>query len=219
MKSIDKAFFRFAGAGAVAVMLASPMFAAGRADDNRYDRNNNSNDRRIEQSSRGTSDNHSYRENERVNASGRIAAFSHERNGYRVQLDRGGSFFVPQSQIRNHINDLRVGINISLGGIFRGGMINVDAVSWPGDRGGYGYGYGAQGQVRGIVQNIDYRRDVMTMRDQASGRLIDVDLREMRRGNRIDANDLRRGDLVTLSGDWQRGGIFSAYQIDSVRTR
>jgi hypothetical protein len=217
MKDLSKAFVRFAGAGAVAALLASPAFAAGRGNDNQYDRGRGD-DRRVEQS-RDAYDNHSYRENQRVNATGRVTAFSRERDGYRVQLDRGGSFFVPQSRLRNHVNDLRVGINISLGGIFRGGRIDVDAISWPGDGGGYGYGATAQGYVRGVVQNVDYRRNVMTMRDDASGRLIDVDLRETRRTSRLDANDLRRGDYVTLSGDWLRGGVFSAYQIESVRTR
>lgn len=215
MKELNKVIVKFAGAGSVALMLASSAFAApaftGRNDD-----------RRVESNRAPITTNHSYRENERVNATGRVTAFSRERDGYRVQLDRGGSFYVPQSRIRNHINDLRVGINISLGGIFRGGMINVDAVSWPGDdrryddRAGYGYD---NGYVRGVVQSVDRRRDVMTIRDDASGRLIDVDLRSTARSSRLDAGDLRRGDLVTLSGQWLRGGVFDAYRIESVRTR
>jgi hypothetical protein len=237
MKSMNTVLVRFAGAGAVAFMLASPAFAAARgADNGRYDQGN---DRRTPQTARGTYDNgnrndnsnnrndnsnnnRSYRENERVNATGRVTAFSHERDGYRVQLDRGGSFWVPESRIRNHVRDLRVGISIALGGIFRGGSINVDAVSWPGDNGGYygnNSGYGNEGYVRGVVQGIDFRRDVMTLRDDASGRLIDVDLRGTQRTSRLDANDLRRGDYVTLSGGWLRGGIFSASRIESVRTR
>jgi hypothetical protein len=251
---INKALVRFAGAGTVAVMLASPAFAATRGvDDGRSDRGRNTSDARVEQSRRGTNDNQSnrndqsnrniqsnrndqsnrniqsnrndqsYRENQRVNATGRITAFSRERDGYRVQLDRGGNFWVPESRIRNHSSNLRVGISIGLGGIFRGGSINVDAVSWPGDNGGYDYGNGGYGNqqtyVRGVVQGIDFRRDVMTLRDDASGRLIDVDLRGTERTSRLDANDLRRGDYVTVSGDWLRGGNFNAYRIESVRTR
>ena len=224
MKELNRVFVKFAGAGAVAVLLATPAFAATRGADGRFDGRNDN--QRLEQTSRGSYDNrgsnsydnHSYRENERVNATGRVTAFSRERDGYRVQLDRGGSFFVPQSRIRNRINDLRVGINISLGGIFRGGMINVDAVSWPGDNGGYGYG-DARGYLRGVVERVDYRRDVLTLRDEATRRLVDVDLRGAERFSRIDANDLRRGDLISLSGDWTRGGVFSADRIDSVRTR
>lgn len=234
MKELNKVFVKFAGAGAVVVLLATPSFAATRGAEARFDDRNDN--QRIAQTSRGSFDNRgndssydnrgnnsydhrTYRENERVNATGRVTAFSRERDGYRVQLDRGGSFFVPQSRIRNRINDLRVGINISLGGIFRGGMINVDAVSWPGDDGGY-YGYGdARGYVRGVVDRVDYRRDVLTLRDDATGRLVDVDLRGTERSSRIGADDLRRGDYITLSGDWTRGGVFSAYRIDSVRTR
>lgn len=241
MKELNKVFVKFAGAGAVAVLLATPSFAATRGADAHFDDRDN---QRVAQTSRGSFDDRrgdatfdnrgnssyddrgsnsydrrSYRENERVNATGRVTAFSRERDGYRVQLDRGGSFFVPQSRLRNHLNDLRVGINVTLGGIFRGGLINVDAVSWPGDNGGYYDRGDARGFMRGVVERVDYRRDVLTLRDERTGRLVDVDLRGTERSSRIDANDLRRGDLITLSGDWTRGGIFSAYRIDSVRTR
>jgi hypothetical protein len=39
-----------------------------------------------------------------------------------------------------------------------------------------------------------------------------------RRYRSIDLEDLRRGDLVSLSGDWVRGGVFSAYRVESVNS-
>ena len=152
----------------------------------------------------------SYRENDRVNRSGRITSFSPDRDGYRVQLDHGNSFWIPSSRLGNRARDLRIGVSISLGGIFREGMINVDAVSWPGVS---GYDNGVhQGYVSGVVESIDYRSGVLMLRDDTSGRVIEVDMPRMQ-GRSVD---LRLGDYVTLSGNWAPGNVFAAYRIDAV---
>jgi hypothetical protein len=67
-----------------------------------------------------------------------------------------------------------------------------------------------QAAVRGVVARIDSRRGTMTVRDQATGRLINIDMQRMSgRGLR----GLRRGDFVTVSGQWERGNAFVAYRI------
>jgi hypothetical protein len=150
----------------------------------------------------------SHRENDRVNRSGRVSSISRDRDGYRVQLDRGDSFWIPSTRLGNRARDLRVGVSISLGGIFQGGMINVDAVTWP-SASGYGYD---QGSVSGVVESIDYRSGILMLRDDASGISINVDMRSAQSA-RVD---LRPGDYVTLSGNWVRGNVFDAYRIDAV---
>jgi hypothetical protein len=144
-----------------------------------------------------------YRENQRVNVSGRVQSFNRERNGYRVYLD-SGNYWIPEARFGNRARDLRVGISLSFGGIFRGGVFGIDAVSW-GASSGYDQGY-----VRGIVQQVDYRSDTMTLLDASTGRLFEVDMRDL--GNA----SLGRGDSVTLSGQWVQGNVFAAYRIDSV---
>src|SRR5437762_56074 len=195
-----------AGAGAIALLLATPAFAQSRGGWNQnQNRNQDQNQRRDSRDNqRGTND---YRENQRINASGRISSFSHERDGYRVRLEGNDRpFWVPQSSFGNRARDLRAGISIGLGGVFRGGSIYVDAVSWPNDgygydnRGGYGSGYD-RGFVRGVVERVDYRDGTLRVRDEASGRIITADVRSNLRG-------VRRGDFVELSGQWIRGGIF-----------
>lgn len=135
--------------------------------------------------------------------SGKVSSFSRERDGYRVQLDRGQSYWVPQSTFGNRARDLRAGVSISLGGIFRGGSIYFDAVTWP-QANVYGNGY-----VRGIVERIDYRNATLIVRDQATGRLITA---EMTAGSY--ARNLRRGDRVQLTGQWIRGGVFDVSRIN-----
>ena len=153
----------------------------------------------------GNRGSYNYRENQRITTSGRISSFRRERDGYRVDLDRGReSYWIPESRLGGR--GLRVGIDISLGGIFRGGIIDVDAINWPG---AYGYGYDG-GFVRGVIQRVDYRDGFATMRDDASGQFIRVNLRAA-------SQELRPGDYVTLEGHWERGGLFDAVRIDDVR--
>lgn len=210
MKGRTKSVWNVAGAGALALVVATSAFAAPQRGNR--DTNTGRTDSRGTQSRGG--DNGSYRDNQRVNATGRVTSFSRDNGGYRVQLDRGReSYWIPESRMRNRGRDLRVGISVVLGGVFRGGRVDVDAVSWPNDR-GYGNDY-----VRGVVERVDYRSGVLLLRDSSTRRTIEVDMRDTRRSSRIDFGDLRRGDSVTLSGQWLRGGRFEADGIDSVNSR
>jgi hypothetical protein len=208
-----------AGAGAIALLLATPAFAQSRGSWNQNN-NNDRNGQASRQHDNGNqtygnnaqhSDNNGYRENQRINATGKVSSFSRERDGYRVQLDRGQSFWVPQSKFGNRARDLRVGVSITLGGIFRGGSIYADAVSWPTEY-GYGNGYN-QGFVRGVVDRVDYRTGTVWLRDAASGRLIIADV------NGRSLRNLRRGEYVELTGQWIRGGVFDVASIGNYRGR
>jgi hypothetical protein len=252
-----------AGAGAIALLLATPAFAQSRGS---WNRNNNTNTDRNAQASTQRTDagrshgnngqaatqratgnqtynngqaspqrangnqtynnnsqgsyqrdnaNHSngntaYRENQRINASGKVSSFNRERDGYRVQLDRGQSFWVPQSTFGNRARDLRVGVSINLGGIFRGGSIYADAVSWPDQYNAGAYGYD-QGFIRGVVERVDYRTGTVWLQDDASGRLIAANV------NGRSLRALRPGEYVELTGQWISGGVFGVASIGGYR--
>lgn len=186
-------------ATALTLLTATSLFAAPAQRDQRGNRGS-------QNTQQQRSESRSYRENDRVNERGRVTSMQRERDGYRVQLDnRRNSYWIPASRMRNRGNDLRVGVSIVLGGVFRGGRIDVDNIGWPDDR-GYRDTY-----VRGTVERVDYRSDVLILRDADSRRTIEVDMRDARR------NNLRRGDYVELSGDWSRNGLFIANHIEFVR--
>ena len=213
--TVTKWATKAAGAGAIALLLATPSFAQSRWDGNR---NNTDRGRQTTDARNGYSRqaNNGYRENQRVTMSGRVSSFSRERDGYRLQLDRGRSYWVPRSTFGNRERDLRAGVSISLGGIFRGGSISFDAVSYPGAVAGYGYGnsyaYG-NGYVNGVIARIDYRDNTLVVRDQSSGRLITA---EMTAGGRSNVRNLRPGDYVQMSGQWIGGGVFDVVRINRV---
>jgi hypothetical protein len=168
-------------------------------------------------------ENHSYR-NETRNSNhfserGRVRSFTRERDGYRVWIDGGRyPYWVPASRLGRR--QLRVGIDIRLGGIFNGSYVDVDALGWPGDAyysdGGYYNNGGYDGYLSGRVERIDFRYGTMLLRDDRTGRTVEVDMRSTAGRRGLDLGDLRRGDRVTLEGSWDRG-YFHAYRIDNVR--
>ena len=123
--TVTKWATKAAGAGAIALLLATPSFAQSRWDGNRNNANNdrgrqttdarNGADRQSNNRQPDTRQaNNGYRENQHVTMSGKVSSFSRERDGYRVQLDRGQSYWVPQSTFGNRDRDLRAGVSISL---------------------------------------------------------------------------------------------------------
>jgi hypothetical protein len=156
----------------------------------------------------------------RVTVEGRIRSIHRDRDGYRVELERDGrSFWVPERWVRSHSGEFRVGHPVRLGGLVRGGLITVDLVDWPPFRPLPGYREPAVVVLRGFVDRVEPRRDTLVLRQEGSGRLITVKLnRGDRRWNRtFDPDRFRRGDFVTLAGDWSPSGRFDVYRIESMR--
>src|SRR5581483_9250306 len=160
----------------------------------------------------------SYRNNDRIWMHGRLNRYYHERGGYRVWIDGGRySYWVPEVYWRPN---WRVGIDLSLGGIFRDGVIYSDVYDDPYYDDSYYGGAYSNDILSGYVDRVDYRTGTMWVRDGRSGREFVVDTRSIDpRYNRIDARDVQRGDRVTFAGSFTRGGVFIADRIDSINTR
>lgn len=194
MKTKRSAVTMTAAAGAVAMLLTSaPVFAAPQQRGDYRDQGTYRSER-----------------NDRVEYRGRVRSFSRERDGFRVFLEGDNRpYWVPASRLDR---GLSVGLDISLGGVFRGGIVNVDAVTWPDNR-GYGYGNydrgnydrGRHDELRGVVERVDYRDHTVWLRSGRQVTRVDVNNRDLR--------SLRRGDRVTLEGRWNRAGDFEAYRV------
>lgn len=175
-----------------------------RNDNDGYRNNNDRNDGYRNNNDGYRNNNDAYRRNgndgthgRSISERGRVTRINHERDGYRVWLDRGNySYFVPEARWR--VRPLRVGISVILGGYYdpRGYVYtdNVDA-------------YG----LRGYVERVDFRRGEILVRDDYSRDLVTV----VMRGRDRDFGYLNRGDYVEIDGDWNRG-IFEAYRIDPI---
>ena len=210
MKNMSKMAVKVAGTGVLAILLTASAFADSRPQDGSWRGSR-------DESRRGDYRGETRRDN-RISESGKIRSFTRERDGYRIYLDRGSySYWVPQSHLRGR--HLSVGLSIRLGGIFDNGYVVVDDLGWPDDGGYYNDGgYAFRDVVRGVVDRVDFRRGTVNVRSDRG--YITVDMRSLdRRYSRLGIDDLRRGDRVTLSGTWLRGGLFDARRIDAIGTR
>ena len=136
---------------------------------------------------------------------GRISRIERWNGGYRVFV--GGAdfpFFIPEARFR--LFPWRVGLSIHIGGFYNplGYYDYYDA----GPYGAYSAGPVAAGDIHGLVESVDYRRDSLVIRDDVSGQFVTV----MMRGGDPRFDSLRPGDTVDLSGEWVRG-YFQAYAV------
>lgn len=128
-------------------------------------------------------------------ASGRVSSVHRYGNGYRVWVYGAPyPFFVPLSHW--HHDRFRVGLMIRLGG-------------WYNDAGYYDYyDERSSGELYGIVESVDYRRNTFVIQNEATGSFVTVYTRD------YEADRLRPGDVVELYGEWTRSGVFRARDID-----
>lgn len=69
--------------------------------------------------------------------------------------------------------------------------------------------------IRGRIERIDYRRDVMFVRDEFSRRTIEIDVHRFdRESRRFDLDRMRRGDRVRVWGDWRGHGVLEAGRVE-----
>ncbi|HSY52095.1 MAG TPA: hypothetical protein VLC46_25060 [Thermoanaerobaculia bacterium] len=200
--TVSKWAVKAAGAGAIALLLATPSFAQSRGDWNR-----NNSDRGRQTSVAGNRDNRGAvvtRQTQRATEPARVNSFSRERQVIQPRYE--------QPRFENRDRDRRANVSINVGGVFRGGAYAV-GVPVP-----YQYAPAAvydNGLLRGVVESVDYRDGAIVVRDDASGRLITADVASGGYG----LGNLRSGDYVQLTGQWLNGGIFGVAAIDNIGPR
>jgi len=136
--------------------------------------------------------------------SGRITHYGRYGNGYRVWVAGAPyPFYIPLSHWRH--DRFRIGLMINLGGYWNpGGYYDYYDNYYD----GYSYRSTSRGDLRGVVESVDWGRDTFVVRNEATGSYVTVIARDR------NARDLRPGDYVELSGTWTRSGLFSAYDVD-----
>lgn len=167
------------------------------ADSRSHDRNRDySRNDRNRSSDRGYRSDHRYGNRQPYYHSGRVSRYARYGNGYRVWVTGcTAPFYVPLALW--HRDRFRVGVSIHIGGYYN-------------DLGYYDYYDGrdsSRGDIRGVVESVDYRRDTFIVRNDRTGSFVTVVMRDRRR-------DVRAGDYVELYGEWSRSGVFHAYDVD-----
>lgn len=163
------------------------------------------------------------RHGNRVSVEGIIRDVDRDRNEFVIRLDRGGYVLVaePDTRIeavtnrrgRARVRQLERGDVIRASGNAYRGRIYVDRITLvreEDDR------RDADDRLlTGTVQNVDRRGNVIWVELYRSNRVVAVDVRRVdRNSRRFDVDDVRRGDRITVRGDWQRNGRFEAERVD-----
>ncbi len=202
---------KLAAIAAIAVTLATPSLFA----DNRRQETTDG--------WRGRSHN-----SRQVSVQGRIRDIDRDRNQFVIRLDRGGYVLLAEPQLRvetvsnrrgrARVRQLERGDAIrATGYVDRAGRMNVQRITLvreEDDRGGSDDRF-----LTGIVQSVDRRGEVLWVEVQRTGRVVAVDVRRVdRNSRRFDVDDLRRGDRITVRGDWQRNGRFEAERVEIDRS-
>jgi hypothetical protein len=141
--------------------------------------------------------------------SGRVHRVYPYGGGYRVWLTGCQyPFFIPAAYYQR--NRFAVGVTIALGGYYntRGYYDYYD--TYDNDR--YYDVSTSRGELRGVVESVDYRRETFVVRNEATGSFVTVAMRDRGR------DPVRAGDIVQLGGDWTRNGVFEAYRVDILET-
>jgi hypothetical protein len=192
---------------------------AGRnpSNNNRNDGNwrnsNNNNDSRSRGSYRGNTRSDGrytsrYGNREPFRYSGRVHRVYPYAGGYRVWLTGCQyPFFIPSSYYNR--SRFRVGVDIALGGFYNS-LGYYDYYDNDYYDNGYYDSRTSRGELRGVVESVDYRRETFVVRNDATGSFVTVVMRDRGR------DPVRAGDFVELGGDWSRGGVFEAYRVDIV---
>src|SRR5260370_32594952 len=155
------AFAQFVAASGLALLLSTAAFAAPQPQDIEYH----------------------YRA-DRISTQGEITSMSREGDQYRVVLNHGSyAYYVPVSTIRNR--DIRIGSVVRIGGIVNGDAVNADYIAFSGeptyttDPMYRGVPFGSNGWLSGTVMSTNRRLNFVTIRDDATGIPLKVDVRTM----------------------------------------
>lgn len=136
---------------------------------------------------------------------GRISKYHRYGNGYRVWvIGAPYPFYVPLSHW--HRDRFRIGLTIGIGGYYNPGGYYDYYDRY--DR--YDRYSGSRGELRGVVESIDYRANSFVVRNEATGSFVTVYSRDW--GAKV-----RPGDFVEMDGDW-RNGVFTAYDVAFIDT-
>jgi hypothetical protein len=151
-------------------------------------------------------------ESQRVTVEGRVRDIDRSRNDFVIRLDRN-DYVLRVDRNTNGLRGLERGDYVRVVGTLNRGTLYVDRINELRDedrRGGRDDSY-----IVGVVQNVDRRGNVVWIELERSNRVVAVDVRRVDRNrHQYDVDDLRRGDRITVRGDWQRNGRFEAERLD-----
>jgi hypothetical protein len=157
-------------------------------------------------------DDHHFRA-DRISTQGEITNINREGDQYRVILNHGSyTYYFPVSTIRGR--DIRVGDRVRIGGVVSGDSVNADYIAFSGeaayanDPSYRGVPFGSTGWMSGTVVSVNRRLNYVTIRDDASGLPMKIDVRNMDTKRSVNVWRTRTGDHISVMGSWENRDTF-----------
>ncbi len=152
---------------------------------------------------------------DRISTQGEITSMAREGDQYRIELNHGSYvYYVPMSVVRNR--DIRVGSRVRLGGVVSSDSVNTDYLAFSGepayttDPDYRGVPQGSSGWMSGTVMNVNRRLNYVTIRDDASGLPVKIDVRNMDTKRSVNVWRTRPGDHISVNGSWSNRDTFTS---------
>ena len=151
---------------------------------------------------------------DRISTQGEVTSITREGDQLRVVLNHGSYiYFVPMSSMRNR--NLVVGDHVRLGGVVSGDSVTADFVAFSGeptytrDPEYRGVPFGSSGWMSGTVISTNRRLNYITIRDDASGLPVKIDVRNMDTKRSVNVWRTRAGDHISVDGSWSNRDTFN----------
>ena len=155
---------------------------------------------------------------DRISTQGEITSISREGDQYRVVLNHGSySYLVPASMIRSR--DIKIGDRVRIGGVVAGDVVNSDYVAFAGeptyatDPMYRAVPFGSTGWMSGTVTNVNRHLNFITLRDDATGLPVKIDVRNMDTKHSVNVWKTRNGDHISVNGSWENHDTFKAGRV------
>ena len=156
---------------------------------------------------------------DRISTQGTVTSMSRVGDQVRVELNHGSyQYYVPVSMLGSR--DIRLGDQVRIGGTVNGDVVNADYVAFSGeptytrDPSYRSVPFGSSGWMSGTVTRLHQHYHYLTMRDDATGLPVKVDVRNLDERRSVNVWRTRPGDHISVLGSWENRDTFEANRVE-----
>ena len=157
----------------------------------------------------------------RISTTGQITSLQREGGRVRITLDRERLvYYVRTSDVRDQ--NVHIGDRVRISGRMVGDAVEAESISVSGGGSNYGDQYGnrnrdregyGNGWVRATVISHNRRLNYITVRDDGTGRVFKIDVRQMDTRRSVNVWQTHSGDRLKISGSWENRDTFRADRV------
>ncbi|SRR6266568_452600 len=156
---------------------------------------------------------------DRISTQGTVTSMTREGDQVRIILNHGSyAYYVPMATLGGR--DVRLGDQVRIGGVVNGDTVNADYIAFSGqptyarDPSYRSVPFGSSGWMSGTVIRLHQHYHYLTMRDDATGLPVKVDVRNMDEKRSVNVWRTNPGDHLSVLGSWENRDTFEANRVE-----